>query len=150
MLVVCCRVGDSLWGFDARDVETVVPSVALRPVPAAPAPVAGLLRFHGRLVPVLDLGVLAGGEPSREALGTRILVLRRPRGPVGLRAERVVDTVEIDPSRLATPPIDSPGARWLGGIAAEGGESLQLVRPSGLLPPEIEALLDAAAAGEPA
>lgn len=148
MLVVCCRVGESLWGFDARDVETVVPSVALRPVPAAPPAVAGLLRLHGRLVPVLDLGTLAGGAPCREALGTRILVLRRARGPVGLRAERVVDTIEVDPSRLSKSPIDSPDARWLGSIGQEGENLVQLVRPEGLVPPEIEELLRAAAGAD--
>ncbi len=144
MLVVCCRVGDSAWGFDARDVEAIVPSVGLRPVPAAPAAVAGLLRLHGRLVPVLDLGVLAGGAPCRDLLGTRILVLRRTRGPLGLRAERVVDTLEVDPADLSRSPVDSPGAPWVGAIVPGGTGLVQLVRPDRLLPPEIEDLLGTA------
>lgn len=148
MLAVCCRVGNAVWGFDARDVETIVPSVALRPVPSAPPAVAGLLRLHGRLLPVLDLGVLAGAGPCRDLLGTRIIVLRRPSGPIGLRAERVVDTVELDRSALERSPIASPGARWLGSIAIEGGGILQLVRPEGLLSPEIERLLASAAGAE--
>lgn len=145
MLAVCCRVGDSLWGFDAHDVETIVPSVGLRPVPGAPPAVSGLLHYHGGLLPVVDLGVLAGGGPCRDLLGTRILVLRRARGAIGLRAERVVDTIELDPSSFERPPIDSPAARWLGSIATDGGGLLQLVRPEGLLPPDVEDLLDAAA-----
>lgn len=144
MLVVCCRVGDSAWGFDARDVETIVPSVGLRPVPAAPAAVAGLLRLHGSLVPVLDLGVLSGGAPCRDLLGTRILVLRRARGPLGLRAERVVDTLEIDPADLARSPIDSPDAPWVGAIVPGDTGLVQLVHPERLLPPEIEDLLGTA------
>ena len=52
--------------------------------------------------------------------------------------------LELDPAALARPPVDSPGAAWLGPIASEGTATFQLVRPAELLPPAIEDLLVAA------
>jgi chemotaxis-related protein WspB len=145
LLIVCCRVGDAAWGFDARDVVSVVPAVVRRPVPQAPPVVAGLVRWRGGLLPVLDLGVLLGGTPCRERLDTRILVLRRDAGLVGLRAERVTDTAEIPAESFLPSPIASPDAAWLGPVAMHEGELLQLVRPGALLTPDLAALLETAA-----
>lgn len=147
MLVVCCRVRGARWGFAARDIAGVVPAVPLRPVPGAPPEVAGLLRRAGALVPVLDLGVLAGDGSCADRLGTRILLVRRGGGLVGLRAERVLESVEVDEAALVEPPIASPGAPWLGPFAASDGDLVQLVRTDALLPPALAALLDVAVAG---
>lgn len=72
--VVAFEVDSARYGLEAVRVVEVVPSVPLRAVPGTVPGVAGLLRFRGRLVPVVDLGVLWAGRPTPARLSSRILV----------------------------------------------------------------------------
>ena len=63
----------------ARVVE-LVPRVELRPVPHAPAFLAGLLGYRGKVVPVIDLGVLLELAPCRGSLSTRIILVNDAPG----------------------------------------------------------------------
>ena len=55
------NVMPSMW----RGVIELVPRVELRAIPHAPAFLAGLLGYRGEVVPVIDLGVVAGLVPLR-------------------------------------------------------------------------------------
>jgi chemotaxis-related protein WspB len=162
MLVLLLRLGDQCFGLDAHDVVAVVPSVPLLPVPHGPAWLAGLLRRRDRLVPIVDLGLLARGVPSAALLSTRIVVLEGRDGDgsdtVGLLAERVTETARIDPDRLRVASVDGAAA-WLGPIAlddpsahqpastsAGSREPVRLVRWTELVPAEIRAALHTGAA----
>ncbi len=161
MLVLLLRLTDQCFGLDANDVVAVVPAVPLVPVPCGPAWLAGLLRRRDRLVPVVDLARLARGVPSAALLSTRIVVLDRRDGngneAIGLLAEHVTETARIDVDRLRAAGVDRAG--WLGPIAlddtsarqhvstsARPSESVQLVRWTELVPPEVRAALHAGAA----
>lgn len=45
-------------------------------VPLSPAPLSGVINLRGRVLAVLDLGVLLGGVPTPRGAGTRLLMLR--------------------------------------------------------------------------
>ena len=72
--VVAFEVASERYGIEAVGVVEVVPSVPLRAVPGTVPGVAGLLRFRGGLVPVVDLGVLWAGRPSPTRMSSRIVV----------------------------------------------------------------------------
>ncbi len=62
--------------FSARQVEEVLGSVVLRPVPFAPSFLLGMARWRGHLLPVVDLEkCLLGAQHNREEK-PRFLVLR--------------------------------------------------------------------------
>ena len=94
MLVLTFRVAEVPYAVAVRRVVEVVPRVGLRALPHAPGHLAGLLRYRGGVVPVVDLGLLMGGAACRDRLDTRIILVdagRRGGGLVGLVAERVDD-----------------------------------------------------------
>ena len=107
------------------------------PVPHAPPFLAGLLGYRGKVVPVIDLGVLAGlprlartaqhphhpgqrharRSQSTESGSTRLDREQRQRRPsdqnhdpdiLGLVAEHVSDLITCGPSRSAPPPCSCP------------------------------------------
>ena len=158
--VVAFEVGPERYGLEAVRVVEVVPSVPLRAVPGTLSGVVGLLRFRGRLVPVVDLGVLWLGRPAPARMSTRILVVELGAlgaggggeswadsasrgGPrLGLLAERVLRVARVDPDAPeAGFGPGTPGARGLGRIVREGEGLLQLVRPEDLVPAEVLASL---------
>ena len=99
MLLVLFRSGEILYGVDALRVVEVVPRVASRPVPHAPPWILGLLSYRGRIVPMIDFGVLTGSAPSRQVLSTRA-ILASTNGGAG--ASRLVGLVAEDVSRVQT------------------------------------------------
>jgi chemotaxis-related protein WspB len=141
------EVGDDRYALDACNVVEVVPAVLLRQIPQAPECFAGLFSYRGMLVPVIDLArLLVHSRASREYLSTRIIVVRCPgaaeNGPLlGLRAERVTETLRIAREELTPPPIHLASAPYLGQIARGRQGMIQCIRTEHLVPrPLLEAL----------
>ena len=144
MKVLVFYIGADRYGLPLAGVARVLPAVALKQLPLAPAYVAGVMDLHGEPVPVIDLSRLAGLAPRQPWFDTRIILVDYPldggtTASLGLLAEHVTGVEQLDTAALRVPGIDS--AAFLGQVA--GGESgmLQLVRLDQLLGPEVRALL---------
>lgn len=136
MMVLMFRVAGVDYGAAVKRVVEVVPRVALRALPRAPGHLAGLLRYRGGVVPVVDLGRLMGGEACGERLDTRIILLEAGRaggGMVGLVAERVDDVRSVDESRRAVAGLEIGGAPYLGAVFETDDGLLQLIEPGRVL-----------------
>jgi chemotaxis-related protein WspB len=139
MLVLTFRVAEVLYAVAVKRVVEVVPRVALRGVPHAPDYLAGLLRYRGGAVPVVDLGLLMGESACRDRLDTRIILvdggLHGGSGPgfLGLIAERVDDVQVVDESKRAVAGLEIERAPYLGSVYETDGGLLQLVEPGKIL-----------------
>jgi chemotaxis-related protein WspB len=109
MLMLLFQAGDRPYALDSQLVAEVLPWVSLHSLPQAHDAIAGLLNYHGQLVTVLDLGQLLHHQPSQPNFGSRIMLIRAesanisglvPSAWLGLLADRVVDTLRIQPDQL--------------------------------------------------
>lgn len=149
MLILTFRLKGKRFGLLGSEVHEVVPMAELAMPPKVPKWVAGLLNYRGRLIPVLDLCLLAMGEPCARHLSTRIILADyRPEGSagdlprlLGLLAEKVTETVRLSPADLDDPGLDTPDARWLGPVAHDAQGLIHVVAPANLLTPEARAML---------
>jgi chemotaxis-related protein WspB len=136
MLVLTFRVADVPYAVAVRRVVEVVPRVALREIPHAPRYLAGLLRYRGGAVPVVDLGLLMGEVACSDRLDTRIILVDCGvhggvgLGYLGLIAERVDNVQLVDESRRAVSGLEIGGALYLGSIYETDDGLLQLVEPA--------------------
>jgi purine-binding chemotaxis protein CheW len=101
----------------AVPVEAVHEILDMRPVsriPESPSYLAGLIDVRGRGVPVIDLRVKLGLEPTAPTENTRILVLEIPLGgrqlTLGLIADRVFEVMALDLAQVEPPP--DIGVAW--------------------------------------
>ena len=139
MLVLTFRVAGVSYAVSVRQVVEVVPRVALRAVPRAPGYLAGLLRYRGGAVPVIDLGLLMGDAACEDRLDTRIILVDggvhggNGLGFLGLIAERVDDVRAVDESRRAVAGLEVGGARYLGAVYEADDGLLQLIEPGKIL-----------------
>ncbi len=121
MLILVFGVGQEKYGLEAGKVIEVVPSVPLRGVPHAPAFVAGLLNYRGRILPVVDLLQMIEGRPCKEVLSTRVMVVdcaaagAAPR-LVGLRAEHVTETLRVEESDFVDSSVRVREAPYIGRV----------------------------------
>src|SRR4051812_23556435 len=80
MLLLTFTAGANRFAVDVARVVELVPKVELRPIPHAPAFLAGLLGYRGRVVPVIDLGLLLGASACPDRLSTRIILVNDAPG----------------------------------------------------------------------
>lgn len=83
MLMLLFRVGEEPWAIAVSEVREVVPLVALQAMSqgwsdgdsSGETALAGLMNYHGKTIPVVDVSVLANGPATKQNLNTRIVVV---------------------------------------------------------------------------
>lgn len=152
MLVILFQAGSELFAMDTRELVEIVPSFDLRHIPGAVSGVAGIMRYRNAAIPVLDLGVLTGGDPCKSRLSTRILVVHYRAGTLdaklGLRVENATETLKIADGDLQSPGVVSPGAEFLGPVFQHESGLVQLVNVAHLLSESLAATLYAEASAQ--
>lgn len=76
MLALLVQVGDARLAIDVRDVAQVLPLARLESHALGPAALAGLLVFHGRLIPTFDMSVIRAGRPAPTRLRSRLIAIQ--------------------------------------------------------------------------
>jgi chemotaxis-related protein WspB len=132
MLLLVFRIAEDAYAIEAARVVELVPRVVLRSLPHAPEALAGLFRYRGRMVPVLDLGILLGSGPCRSFLSTRIILVNEASPAegtdvIGLIAQDVVDVLRIDGDRIIPPPALLGRNPYLGSIVSTDNGLIPLI-----------------------
>ena len=130
MLLLTFTVGPNRYAVDAVRVVELVPRVELRPIPHAPAFLAGLLGYRGKIVPVIDLGLLLGGAACRDRLSTRIILVNDAPGDHNRGKQDRIESIRDGGQSLP----DQKREPTLLGLVAEEVSDLTIVRPEQLLP----------------
>jgi chemotaxis-related protein WspB len=136
MLVVTFTVSNARYAIPCQRIIVVMPLVAVRAVPQAPASVLGSFVHRGILTPVLDVCQLMGGYACPMQLSSRIIVTecRLPQQKsikVGLLAADVTEARHLNAAPLAG--MSAGAAHYLGDIIKDGDSLFQIVHTEGLL-----------------
>lgn len=98
------RIAGTLFGVPVEQVVGIVRRTEVTPVPGARPSLAGLMHLRGRVVPVVDLRAVLGGNPlAREAEHVHVIV-RDGRDEVSLIADRIGDFVRTQGAALDPTP----------------------------------------------
>jgi len=147
MQLLTFTVGAEEFAIDTRRIVEVLPLVPSRPLPRSPDYIRGVITHRGRLVPLVDLRRRLTDQPSRERLGTRIMVVEfaaveGPADPVrvGLVAENVLSLCSSAEAVPSPGRLTMPHAPYLADLLRIDGRVLQVldvrhVLPRDLLPP---------------
>jgi len=136
MLCLAFHVGSDRFALGVAEIVEVIPRVELRSIPHAPPFVPGLFTYRGSIVPVVDLCQLIRRTACPERLSSRIIVVK-PSGTsarmLGLLAERVLETVNLDEKVSIHGGIELPDAPYLGEVYVADGVSTQRFLVEGLI-----------------
>jgi chemotaxis-related protein WspB len=140
MLLLKFEIGTAGYAIDSARIEEVVPWVQLRAVPHAPPYLLGVFHYRGKVIPVIDLGLLLGEQAAFSRLSTRIMVVRTTQSGgrlLGLLACRVSDLVRLDEAKLQPAAVQVAGAPYLGAVAEAPDGLLQILNVDHILPESI-------------
>ena len=118
MLMLLFWVGDERWAIAASAVESLVPLVNLQRSPDAIS--AGLLNYHGEMLPAVDVAAIIAERPTPQTMSTRIAIVNMGSGyaeaavgqaaaghrRLGLILDRAGETALL--SETVSLPIHSP------------------------------------------
>lgn len=149
MLFLIFQLGQDRYAIEADRVLEVLPLLQLTRLPQAPRGVAGIFNLRGQPVPAVDLSELTLGQPARERLTTRIIVINHRDGegrqqPLGLVAESVTHTLRREPRDFLNSGVTLDAAPYLGPILMDGPGPIHWLLTEHLLSAPMQELLASA------
>lgn len=152
MLMLLFHLGNSQYAIPVAEVVEVTPRVVLETIARTPGYVAGLFNYRGQHVPVIDLCQMLHNRACRDSFTTRTILVDFPltaggKRMLGLLAERVTETIEINPATFTTTGLAMPDAPYLGEATHTNADLIQKISVASLLPESVQAQLFPAEAG---
>ena len=119
-LFLVFHIGSERYALRATEVAEVLPRLPLKPIARTPPWVAGVFAYRGLIVPVIDVGALAFGQPAQARTSTRLVLVHyrpdetEPAQLLGLILEQATDTLRCDPEEFQPYGLDNRQAPYLG------------------------------------
>lgn len=139
MQLLTFTAGGQTYAIEAGSVVEVLPAVPVRPLPALPDYLLGVVAYRGGMIPVVDVPRRLAGEPARQRLSTRLVVVDVSGGGgtasrLGLVVENMVATLRADDAETVFPTMHLENAPYLGKILRLRGQAIQMLLVEQLLP----------------
>ena len=146
MLALALHIGAEHYAIPVKQVTEVLPLTTLKKMPLAPDYIAGLLDYRGTSIPVVDLCALLTGKPHHKVLTTRIILIKYQHNGsapklLGLIAERVTETVQINSDAIQSSGIRLQHAPYLSDVSKHQDNVIQLIEANALLTDEVHHML---------
>ena len=134
------------YAVDVLSVKEIIEYGDVTTVPGTPAHVRGVINLRGSVVPVVDLAIKLGREPSPLSRRSCIVIVETgsagERAVTGVVADAVNQVIEFAPGDIEPPPVFGTGVRllYLDGIAKTSGSFVLVLNMGNLLSESAQAL----------
>ncbi|MGA2082989.1 MAG: chemotaxis protein CheW [Holophaga sp.] len=119
-------VGGETFAMDIRAIREVIQFGGITEVPLMPVFIRGVINLRGSVVPVIDLCVRFGRQPTGVAQRTCIVILELTQGDgsaeLGVMVDNVSEVLSIAPSEIEPAPAFGSDLRteFIAGVAKVG------------------------------
>jgi len=134
-------IGAEQYGVDIMAVREIKEWSNVTPLPKQPDFVRGVLNLRGVMMPVIDLRCRFGQGLTEPTPTHIIIIVQIDERQVGLLADRVLDIVSFETSKIQPVPKVAQSARtlFLSGLVTVDGVMIALINLDNLLSVQIEA-----------
>lgn len=142
MLFILFELGTERYALEARQVAEVLPLVAIKQIPNAPAGVAGIVNYRATPLPVIDLSDMVLARSAQRRLSTRIIVVHYANGSgtthlLGLIAEKVTETMRREASDFVASGVSDSKTPYLGPVISDTRGLVQRIEVNELLTADV-------------
>ncbi len=102
--LVTFRLGKELFGVNINNVKEIIRFQQITSVPMAPDYLSGLTNLRGTVIPVIKTALKMGIQNGKITQDTRILILEREKGNLGIIVDRVEGVEKPQVSSIKAPP----------------------------------------------
>jgi chemotaxis-related protein WspB len=142
MLMLLLQINNQRYAISSQKIVEVIPLVNLTKLTHTPEYFAGVFNYRGRIIPVIDLCQLVGGQVCCEHLSTRIILVNHwdmdataESEPhiMGLMAPRVIETLPVSDIDLVDVDIQIDKPPYLGKMIIDEQGMIQCLHVEYLL-----------------
>lgn len=135
ILLATFFVRNALCALDASIVQEVIRPGSVTPVRHSPPEVCGVINLRGKIVTLLDTGLILGFDATAPGPESRIFIVEDRNEFIGLLVDRVDEVVEMEPDAEERIPVNIPPARarFFKSVCRTGGRLIALLKPGELL-----------------
>jgi purine-binding chemotaxis protein CheW len=135
VLLATFFVRAALCALDAAGVQEVIRVESVTRVRHAPDEVAGVINLRGKIVTLLDLGMILGFGKSVVTRESRVFIIEDRNEFLGVLVDRVGEVIEIEPGQGDSLPVNIPAAqaRFFQGVRRADGHVISLLNPREVL-----------------
>lgn len=139
----CFSLDDRILALPLETVIRVVLSVEVTPLPDTPEIVAGVISYHGELIPVVDLRVRFDAPRQEITISDRFILIRTPRRTLAIIASGVIGVMK-SPDAITPAGEILTGARYIKGVLPQEDSLLLIHDPDLFLSLDEEVAIDTA------
>jgi purine-binding chemotaxis protein CheW len=140
-LIATFHVHGTMCGVDAMKVQEVIRVSKITRVHHASDQIVGIINLRGKIVTVIDLGMVLG--LGRLAIGqeSRVFIVEWEGEHVGLLADSAGDVVTANSDAITPPPVNMPGvqSRFFEGVYQFPGGLIAILKTASVLEPHDDA-----------
>lgn len=98
-------IADEYYAFRLFDLHEVLRKQMITHVPRMPDYMVGITSLRGKIIPIMDLRKRLSMHADREdRQDMQMLIIRGPKGPIGVLIDRVIGVRRIDETLVSGPP----------------------------------------------
>ena len=135
VLLATFLVRDALCALDASGVQEVIRVESFTSVRHAPEEVLGAMNLRGKIVTLLDLGVILGFGRSVLTRESRVFIIEDRSEFLGILVDSAGEVIEVEPGKGEPLPVNIPAAqaRFFKGVCRANGHVIAMLNPSEVL-----------------
>ena len=128
-LLAAFFIRDAMFALDAAHVQEVIRAASVTRIRHAPEAVAGVINLRGKIVTLLDTGLILGFGQTAIGPESRIIIVDGKGEFIGMLVDRVGEVIEVEPHALDPVPANLPPAqtRFFQGLYRSGGRVTALL-----------------------
>ncbi len=142
------RLTDLRIGFAAGAVREILRSVAIAPLPGAPAVIEGAINLRGTIIPVVDVRRRLGLASLANAPDQFLVLLETSDRVIAVRVDDVDDLIDVPTVNVESQQTLSPVILGLAGVAATDDGALVIYDADAFLTQAERAALDECGTGQ--
>jgi purine-binding chemotaxis protein CheW len=115
-------LGQEIYGIAIKYVVEIIGIQSITVVPEVPHYIKGIINLRGKIIPVIDVRLKFGKEPTEYNDRTCVIVIEIGEVSVGLIVDNVDEVLTIEEHDIAAPPANRTGFenRYIMGIGKIG------------------------------
>jgi purine-binding chemotaxis protein CheW len=135
VLLATFFVRNALCALEASRVQEVIRVESITVVRHAPGEVAGVMNLRGKIVTLLDLGMILGFGKSTVTRESRVFIVEDRSEFLGILVDSVSEVIEVEPGQEEALPVNIPAtqARFFRGVCRRGGQVIAMLKPDEIL-----------------
>lgn len=142
MKIIAFTVIDKEYALEIKKVNQVIRMKEITPIPQAPDFVEGVIIWHGKVVPLINLYKKLSLEKKGLNKLNRIIITRVHEHHLGVIVDQVTDILKLEATDLKPPGALLKEANYLLGIGKIGKRLILLMEVERLLSPHEESSID--------